>query len=66
MEILNGVASILIWISAIVFIVDVYGTFSRVRKIEDKMEETERELKEKIEEVRKDIKDLIRISNFQN
>ena len=60
------VISAVIWITAIVFIFDIYKSFSRIKNIEDKMENTERDLMKKLDEINKSLKDLIRISNFQN
>lgn len=60
------VISAVIWITAIVFIFDIYKSFSRIKNIEDKMEKTERDLMKKLDEINKSLKDLIRISNFQN
>lgn len=60
------VISAVIWITAIVFIFDIYKSFSRIKNIEDKMEKTERDLMKKLDEINKSLKDIIRISNFQN
>ena len=60
------VISAVIWITAIVFIFDIYKSFSRIKNIEDKMENTERDLMKKLDEINKSLKDIIRISNFQN
>lgn len=60
------VISAVIWITAIVFIFDIYKSFSRIKNIEDKMEKTEMDLMKKLDEINKSLKDLIRISNFQN
>ena len=60
------VISAVIWITAIVFVFDIYKSFSRIKNIEDKMEKTERDLMKKLDEINKSLKDLIRISNFQN
>ena len=60
------VISAVIWITAIVFIFDIYKSFSRIKNIEDKMEKTERDLMKKLDEIHKSLKDIIRISNFQN
>ena len=60
------VISAVIWITAIVFVFDIYKSFSRIKNIEDKMEKTEMDLMKKLDEINKSLKDLIRISNFQN
>lgn len=60
------VISAVIWITAIVFVFDIYKSFSRIKSIEDKMEKTERDLMKKLDEINKSLKDIIRISNFQN
>lgn len=60
------VISAVIWITAIVFVFDIYKSFSRIKNIEDKMEKTERDLMKKLDEINKSLKDIIRISNFQN
>ena len=60
------VISAVIWITAIVFVFDIYKSFSRIKNIEDKMEKTERDLIKKLDEINKSLKDIIRISNFQN
>ena len=60
------VISAVIWITAIVFIFDIYKSFSRIKNIEDKMEKTEMDLMKKLDEINKSLKDIIRISNFQN
>lgn len=60
------VISAVIWTTAIVFVFDIYKSFSRIKNIEDKMEKTERDLMKKLDEINKSLKDIIRISNFQN
>lgn len=66
MAAITYVISAVIWITAIVFVFDIYKSFSRIKNIEDKMEKTERDLMKKLDEINKSLKDLIRISNFQN
>ena len=66
MAAITYVISAVIWITAIVFVFDIYKSFSRIKNIEDKMEKTERDLMKKLDEINKSLKDIIRISNFQN
>lgn len=66
MAALTYVISAVIWITAIVFIFDIYRSFSRIKNIEEKMEKTEKDLMKKLDEICNSMKDLIRLSNFQN
>ncbi len=66
MAAITYVISAVIWITAIVFIFDIYRSFSRIKNIEEKMEKTEKDLMKKLDEICNSMKDLIRLSNFQN